>query len=387
MKPTTVTVPGVKAPIAPSPGFDKKELAQFHIELGALCAFGCSYCSSNVGNFYRIHRSEFAAATEEQTGQKIAAVDIFAEKNVPKSRRALRVVTYRRDPSLHIRFADTVERLEEQLSGKPSSFGAGKTLVFSMLTDSFAPTVVASGATLHVLHLLIERTSFRIRVLTKSAIVGSERWVKYFADHRERFTVGLSIGNTDPSWAGAVEIGTSKPRARVHAHRALQDAGVPVFAMLCPIFPHMLGGTELRHLLDALRPARCEKIWAEPYNDRQNAGAVRGGYPAETRWYDWMTRAFGIDSGKRSREMWSHYASLLYLRLRDDLEARGVLDRLRYLLYEGDVLPEHAHRFGGMRGVLLQGQKDDVYGRSKVPEFAVLEASPSCQFDAKGMEI
>jgi DNA repair photolyase len=389
MKPITVTVPGVKSPIAPSPGFQKKELADFHLELGALCAFGCSYCSSNVGNFYRINRSKFVAAVEEQTGQRIGAVDIFVEKKRP-SGGTERVLTHARDPALHIRFGNAIEQLEAQLDGKPSSFGAGKTLVFSMLTDSFAPVTVASGATEQSLRLLLDRTSFRIRVLTKSAIVGNERWVRFFAERKERFVVGLSIGNTNPEWASAVEIGTSKPRARVMAHRALQNAGVPVFAMLCPIFPHMLDGTLLPDLLDSLRPQMCERIWAEPYNDRQNAAAVRVGYPENSRWHAWMTKTFGIGTLTRSREMWSHYASLLYLRLRDQLEVygeRGVVDRLRYLLYEGDVLPEHAHRFGGMCGVLLQGQKDDVGGRSKVPEFAVLETLPSCRFDANGMGI
>jgi DNA repair photolyase len=388
MKPTVVTVPGVKAPIAPSPGFAKKELADYHLELGALCAFGCSYCSSNVGNFYRINRGKFLAAVEEQTGQKIAAVDIFVEKK--KAGGGVdRVRTHARDPSLHIRFGNAIEQLQAQLDGKPTSFGAGKTLVFSMLTDSFAPAVVASGATYEALRILVERTSFRIRVLTKSAIVGNEKWVPYFADHRERFVVGLSIGNTNPGWAKAVEIGTSKPQARIRAHRALQDAGVPVFAMLCPVFPHMLAGNLLRDLLDALRPQQCERIWAEPYNDRQNAASVREGYPEGSRWYGWMTKTFGISSLTRSREMWSHYASLLYLRLRDELETygtHGVVDRLRYLLYEGDVVQDHAKRFAGMHGLLLQGQKGDD-GESKDPEFKASELKAMARFSAKGLEL
>lgn len=385
MKPTVVTVPGVKAPIAPSPGFAKKELADFHLELGALCAYGCSYCSSNVGNFYRINRRTFLEAVEEQTGKKIAAIDVFVEQKIAGG-GVDRILTHKREPSLHIRFGNAIEQLEAQLEGKSSSFGKGKTLVFSMLTDSFAPAVVASGATYEALRILLDHTSFRIRVLTKSAIVGNEKWVRFFADNKERFVVGLSIGNTNPDWAAAVEIGTSKPRARVAAHRALQNAGVPVFAMLCPIFPHMLGGTMLQDLLDSLRPERCERIWAEPYNDRQNAAAVRDGYPSCSRWHGWMTKTFGIGTLVRSRETWSHYASLLYLRLRDELEAYGVLDRLRYLLYEGDIVQEHVKRFGGMRGVLLQGKKTKE-GLSQDPEFAELEVLPGNKFSAEGLEI
>lgn len=41
----------------------------------------------------------------------------------------------------------------------------------------------------------VERTSFRVRVLTKNAIVGSQRWIDFFASRPGRFVVGLSTGN------------------------------------------------------------------------------------------------------------------------------------------------------------------------------------------------
>ena len=52
-----------------------------------------------------------------------------------------------------------------------------------MLTDGFSPWLVQQGHTRTALDLLIENTSFRIRILTKNAAVGSKSWVRYFADH------------------------------------------------------------------------------------------------------------------------------------------------------------------------------------------------------------
>ena len=40
--------------------------------------------------------------------------------------------------------------------------------------------------------MVLDRTSFRIRVLTKNAVVGSKPWVDFFAKHGDRFVVGLS---------------------------------------------------------------------------------------------------------------------------------------------------------------------------------------------------
>jgi DNA repair photolyase len=371
MKPIVVSVPGVKAPIAPSPGFAKKDLATEHLELGALCAYGCSYCSSNTGNYLRINRQEFLGAIEEQTGRRIAQVPVFEEQKDPVTKRRLRVLTHEREAALHIRFDDVLERLAAQLDGKPASFGEGKTLVFSMLTDSFAPAVVGTGVTRAALELLLKRTSFRIRVLTKSAIVGTDPWREFFFGWRKRFVVGLSIGNLDRAWARAVEIGTSSPTARVKALHRLQDDGIAAFGMLCPIFPHVEGDA-LEDLVEAIRPEMCETIWAEPFNDRQSGAAIRDGYPEGSPWRKWMNQAFGLDGTQRERGLWSSYATKLYEHLRTIAVRDGWIDRLKFLLYEGDIGPGDAWRFEGLKGVLLQGPKGDD-GRSKNPGFAYLE--------------
>lgn len=346
-----VNVPSVKEPIMKSPGFQKKLLADRHLELMALCGFGCRYCSSNSGNYLRINRGRFADLTAKQLGVRL----------LPAT-----------SPELTFRWPDILDKLEAQLATKRPTWGAGETLILSQLTDAFSPLAIAREGDApslaeRVLRLLLERTKFRLRILTKGAAVASERFLAIFREHHGRVLVGLSIGTLDDGWARRVEIGTSSPSARLRAHRALLDAGVPVFGMLCPIFPDQV--ERLDDLLDAVRPAECVELFAEPYNDRANWRAVRAGYEEGSAGWTWMTRVYG----EGDRAMWSRYATELYQRLR----ARRDLDpkKLRYLLYEDQIAERDAAAFAGFEGVLLQTKKRED-GYSQNPAIARLQRRP-----------
>lgn len=354
MKLKVVQVPSTKKLIQPSPGFAKKELATRHLELMALCNFGCAYCSSNSGNFLRINRDKFAQMTEEQLGARYFPSDT---------------------PELTFEWADVIDKLDAETKRLPKDFGAGETLVFSQLTDAFSPRAVASGITRKALELLVERTSLRIRVLTKSAVVGTDRCIEFFQAHPGRFVVGLSIGTMDDEWARRVEIGTSSPTARLKALRALQDAGVPTYGMLCPIFPDVLGSgaAPLAELVAAIRPEQCETVWAEPFNDRDNWRAVQAGYQPDTPVHEWFRLAFGSGSTVE----WSRYATLLYTHLRRIGERDGWFHKLRYLLYEDGIAGPDAPSFRRLEGVLLQSKPIDEgpsKGRSRNPAIARLQA-------------
>lgn len=336
MKLTMVQIPSIKDPIKASPGFHKKQLADFKLDIMGLCGFGCSYCSSNEGNYLRINRARFAEMTREQTGETL----------LPST-----------TPGLTFQWADFEQRLDEQLARKPKdgSWGAGQTLVFSQLTDAFSPWAVASGLTRRTLEKVLARTSFRIRVLTKSATVGSDSCVKFFGEHPGRFVVGLSIGTLDNEWARRVEIGTSSPTARVAALRKLQDAGVPTFGMLCPIFPGELEGDGVERLVEAIRPEHCETVWSEPYNDRANWRAVAAGYEDDDPAKPLIRSMF---EGSSARTVWSAYASQLYRRVHVALQFNGAsMGKHRYLLYQNTMTAESRAVMRGAPGVLFQSEE------------------------------
>lgn len=339
VKPILVTIPSIRTPIMRSPGFEKKELATHKLDVMGLCGFGCLYCSSSTGNYLRINRGKFLEMTREQTGQDL----------LPAT-----------SPELSFRWGDFEERLDAQLATKPKdgSWGAGRTLVCSQLTDMFSPWAVSEGLTLRTLKKALLRTSFRLRLLTKSASVANAEFLDLMQAHPDRFVVGLSIGTLDDGWASRVEIGTSPPSARVRALHKLQDAGVKTFGMLCPVFPDVFfeaGG--VGRLVNEIRPERCETVWSEPYNDRSNWRLVADGYEPGSR----ARERFGaLFEGPSRQANWTSYAVELYERVHAALGSEA--HKHRYLLYQEGMLPAEKERLRGKPGVLFQSDESEKEG-------------------------
>lgn len=338
MKTRSLMLPSIKDPIKASPGFYKKDLATHKLDMMGKCGFSCSYCSTAATTNMRINREKFADEAERQLGERL----------------------YPDAPHLTYRWGDFEERLDAQLACKPlglglveSRWGYGHTLVFSQLTDGFSPWAVADGLTERTLLKILRRTGFRIRVLTKSAIVGTDPWLKLFNEWPGRFVVGLSIGTLDDEWARRVEIGTSSPTARMRAHRNLQDAGVPTFGMLCPIFPGALAGDGVERLVEAIRPALCERVWSEPFNDRGNWRVVADGHAPNDPAREVLAEMF---EGRNARTAWTNYATNLYRRVHAALGSEA--HKHRYLLYQDGMglVAKEALRMSP--GVLFQSKEE-----------------------------
>ena len=338
MRSLPVIVPTIKDPIQPSPGFEKKELSTYKLDILGLCGMGCVYCSSNNGRYLTKHRGEFASLTEEQLGQRLLPSD---------------------EPALTFVWPDVVANLERQLAKKSARWGAGRTLVFSMLTDAFSPVPLQNGLTEVALRIVLERTSFRVRILTKNCIVGSAKWISLFSEFPCRIVVGLSTGTDDDEWARKVEVGTSSPTSRLRAVRRLQEAGVPTYGMLCPIFPSLLEGDRLERLVDQVRPERVEHVWAEPYNDRNNWHKVRATYAPESAEYEWFSEVYE----RGNKAVWSRYAT-------ENLHALAREGRARRVASEAEVPALRGRHHGrGRVGVRwAQGRSAAVNAQRRRPD-------------------
>jgi DNA repair photolyase len=347
MRSTVIEVPPRKRIIAHST-WRKKRLAERHLEALLYCEFECEYCSSDSGLHLRFLHETLDQIVRKVTGRP------FDPHNADH---------------LVIAYSGVVAALERELDSCSRKPGNGLTLVYSQLTDGFSPVLLRTETTRRILELLLEKTCYRIRILTKSAIVGRPSWVRFFADHADRFVVGLSTGTLDSRFAGRMEGLTSRPESRLEALRNLQDAGVPTFGMLCPVFPQVLDSDELERLVDGIRPELCEHVWAEPFNERHNWKHVRDVYSPESTYWNWMTRVFGDGDNV----LWSRYATDLYTRLHKKAVEEGWSEKLRYLLYEDNISKEDSTKFRGLDGVLLQS-KSYENGRSKNRHFARLQA-------------
>jgi DNA repair photolyase len=348
MKSQIVLFPHRQKIIAPST-WKKKELADAHLDALLYCEFKCTYCSSNSGRHLKTLSHSIAEAVQEVTGRPFNPHDA---------------------DDITIAYQGLVEAFETELTGKHKKPGAGKTLVYSQLTDGFSPVLLQTGTAERLLKLLMEKTAYRIRILTKNRIVGTPKWIKFFSSYPGRFVVGLSIGTLDNAFGQTVERLTSSPSSRVAALRALQDAGVPTFGMLCPVFPTVLENQELEELIQAIRPELCEHVWAEPYNNRQNWSYVRECFEPQSFMWNWMSQVYE----ERDQSLWSRYATGLYTRIRNTARRDGWIARMKYLLYEDQITSTDAEYFKGLEGVLLQS-KADGQGVSRNPNFAQFQAN------------
>jgi hypothetical protein len=339
---------GPLLPILRALGFEKKELANDHLEPLQKCEISCRYCSTTTGNTARITGKRRDAAVKRQLG-----IDVKASS----------------EPDLALFDPRFLDHLRAQLNDAGPTFGRGRTLMVSEFVDPFSPSLMEFGITLQMLTLLFERTEYRIRILTKSGTVVAPQVLNLLTEHRQRVVVGLSFGSLDDKWAKGMEIGAPPPSVRIRALHKLQAANVPTYGMLCPMFPEVLDGQHLERLVDAVRPNVVEHVWAEGYNDRVNWRAVREAYDPGSTAYDTMTSMFGA----QDRTRWSAYITALFVRLKAKAVAGGWLHKLRFLLYEGDIVPEDVDSFGDLSGVLLQS-KPGPDGRSKHPSFARLQA-------------
>ena len=335
-------VPCINQLIQKSDGFKKKDLATYKIDLQLLCGFGCRYCSSNAGL-----NIKFKKKTIEQLG-----LEQLGKSYTPKG-----------NPELSIEYLNLISTLDKELSNKPKSYGSGEVLMFSELTDAFSPRLVNLGYTRKALELIFKKTSFRVRILTKNACVGDEYWIEFFEQYRENVIIGMSTGTTDEVWTKQVELGTSSPSDRFQALKNLQDAGIPTYGMLCPIFPTVVEKQKVDELVERINPDMVETIYAEPYNDRENWEIVRNGFTNDPDQFNWFTEAYEKDI----QEVISAYHGDLYQQLLDHSNKNDWTHKLRYLLYENEICSGDADKFRGLVGILLQNKPNDSgYSKNKV---------------------
>ena len=341
-----VGTPAPKSVIAKST-WPKKELADAHLEAMLFCGFGCIYCSSNKGARLRFLKRLIREQISKLLGKPFKPMD---------------------GTDVGVFYENIAQHLETELRGLKRRPGLGQTLVYSQLTDGFSPVLLRRGTPRRILELLLEHTDYRIRILTKNAIVGNKTWRSFFKQHAERFVVGLSIGSLDKKFTSRMEKHTSAPLARVAALSKLQEAGISTYGMLCPVFPQVVFTDQLEQLVDSINAQQCEKVWFEPFNARGNWRQVREVYGEKTEMWDWFT---DVHENRNTRK-WSDYAATLYQRVYAKAAEEGWQGKLRYLLYESAIDPDHVSHFGNLDGVLLQSPSDEQ-GFSKHAGFAELQ--------------
>ena len=119
--------------------------------------------------------------------------------------------------------------------------------------------------------------------------------------------------------------------------------------MLCPAFPDVLARDGVERLVAAIRPEKCETVWSEPFNDRNNWRRIADTYDPGSPEGE---RLIGMFNGAGHSRKWSHYAVELYERVHAALGEHA--PKHRYLLYQDGMTLDTKGQMSGRQGVLFQ---------------------------------
>jgi DNA repair photolyase len=134
----------------------------------------------------------------------------------------------------------------------------GNQIVFSGVTDCYQPCERRFRLTRQCLEIASECNQ-PVGIITKNALVLRDLPILRSMAERRLVHVYLSVTTLDSELGRSMEPCTSIPAARLRAIAALDDAGVPVGAMLAPIIPG-LTDSELPALVQAAKDAGAKAV-------------------------------------------------------------------------------------------------------------------------------
>lgn len=241
-----------------------------------------------------------------------------------------------------VRRENALEVLRKQLlSLKPAVCDKPLVIYSSPLVDVAANMDLVRETVDACAHILIN-TRWHIRLLSKSNLLPKvaellikEAQMPGWEDTvLKRLIFGVSTGTLDDAQAAAFEQGCPKPSKRIESLHWLQDHGFRTFGMLCPSLPQRNYTQFAQELLHAIRPEKCEHIWAEVMNVRGDS--LRNTISAlHHAGYEWQASA--LQRVSEDTAAWEEYARATFHALRFNLSPHTHLadgmPRLRFLQY------------------------------------------------------
>ncbi len=277
---------------------------------GTACAYRCSYCyvETIVGT------KPFV--TSLLGGNRFQDVVIRRKDAITRLRRELCTARGK------LKFKGGADEAAKA-AGKP------KVCYGSPLVDIAASKELAAE-TAEIVQVLLHDTDWDVRLLSKSPLI------KLIAqsltgEQKRRVIFGLSIGTLDDELARAIEPTCPSPSRRCEAHQWLQNQGYRTFAMLCPILPQPLGQF-VRKAVEAIRPDKCEHVWAEVLNVRGES-MIQTLASLENNQLHKAANDLRAICGQGKRRAWENYARETFLALAQAIPKREGGPKLRFLQY------------------------------------------------------
>jgi DNA repair photolyase len=286
--------------IQPSPEFARKGLADYAVNVGTKCSHDCLYCST--GALLRMHAS-FKDAGQSPFGFGYGIVDPHTPERVGRDAGRLR--------------------------------NRGLVQVCTTV-DAWAPESQDHQLGRRCLEAILNQPEWSVRILTKNAAVQQD--FDLLEKHRDRVLVGVSLTAPPAKEAqmAVVEARASRITERLAVLKEAHRRGLRTYGMLCPLLPGIADDPEsISELIQTCMDFGAEEIFVEPVNPR--ASGLR--LTQEALLAAGFVREAAAVGQIRSWKEWSHYCTRLIATVQQVMAEKGVLEKLRYLLYPGRLTP------------------------------------------------
>lgn len=283
-----------KTGIGRTKAFEKKLLAEYSVNIGNICEFGCSFCYVPS-----ITRKQKTVRDVLDEGYSIDEFSLYREReNVLK----------------------TVKKDLEKFNSDDTS-----TVIFCTTCDPCA-TKEHTNTSIEAMKIILENSNLQIRVLSKSTLI--KNIAESLSSYKNRITYSLSTGTSIEEISETIEKNASTIKERVKTLHWLQDNNYRTYGMICPVLPSET--KYAKELLDQVRPSICEDVWVEPIN-------VRGKSINNT--FNKLKNA-GLEEHAEElkkvigdKDKWIEYSKKLFLAFKSEMRQRNQLEKLHYLQY------------------------------------------------------
>lgn len=299
-----------KTGIARTEGFRHKMLADYSVNIGNICEFGCSFCYVPS-----ITMKQKTVKSILEKGYKIGEFSSYRYK----------------DNVLHT-VAKDLRKIQSNDHG---------TVIFCTTCDPCA-NLKHADISIETIKLIMEKSNLQVRVLSKSILI--KRIAQSLSAYHNRVTYGLSTGTSMDEISQAIEEHVSPIRKRVETLHWLQDNDYRTYGMICPVLPSEI--QNVSKLIDQVRPEYCEHVWVEAVN-------VRGKSLVKTykqlNEHGLKNHADELKRVMGDKANWIAYSKELFLAFQSEMRKRGQIEKLRFLQY---VSPEDKEFFQQQEGAI-----------------------------------
>ena len=274
------------SPFFDQSGFIHKKLCDGRtFTAGTACAYSCTYCYVE-GQTLRHEAVSQVLQHSKRPFNKVVIrrADAARQIAIKITRRAGKKAVNGRHAERCEDLLGEVEAVRLGLQSRVAIYRGkafSQQVLFASAFVDVAATKELALETVEICTVLLQLTDFHIRLLSKSPLLYEIVAVELARRHPEakaRMIFGLSAGTLDDAIARAIEPDAPSPTQRLEALRKLQDAGFRTFGMVCLILSQADPRAYAEQVMERIRPARCEHIWAEPVGqDIANSPSVTTG--------------------------------------------------------------------------------------------------------------